>query len=314
MSEIDKKLHQALSILIDLGLPKAQQNERTALCLLALLDMKPANTWQEAQSPLMGITPIMDWSKEYYNKDYAPNTRETFRRQSIHQFVQAGICLYNPDQPERPVNSPHAVYQIEPHLLKLIKEYESGNFKNLLSQYLETRNTLTEKYAKERDMQMIPVKFDGQEIKLSSGKHSKLIKDIIEDFAPRYTPNGKVVYIGDTGNKNDFLDKELLKNLRLSLDNHGKFPDVIIHYTEKNWLLLIESITSHGAVDSKRYEELSELFKDSKAGLVFVSAFPDRKTFLKYLENIAWETEVWIADAPTHVIHFNGTRFLGPYK
>jgi len=103
----------ALTVLTDLGMPRAQLNERSALCLLALLNVTPGMAWSEAESPLMGITPIMDWVKEHYEKKYAPNTRETFRRQTMHQFVQAGIALYNPDDPSRPVNSPHAVYQIE---------------------------------------------------------------------------------------------------------------------------------------------------------------------------------------------------------
>ena len=94
---------------------------------------------------------------------------------------------------------------------------------------------------------------------------------------------------------------------------HGKLPDVVIYMRDKNWLLLIESVTSHGPVESKRQIELARLFKGCKAGLVYVSAFPDRKTFLRYLDVIAWESEVWIADAATHMIHFNGSRFLGPY-
>jgi hypothetical protein len=97
------------------------------------------------------------------------------------------------------------------------------------------------------------------------------------------------------------------------LDNHGKLPDVVIYNTEKNWLFLIESVTSHGPVDSKRQTELEELFTRCTAGRVYVSAFPNRKIFTKYLENIAWETEVWIAAAPTHMVHFNGPRFLCPY-
>ena len=120
-------------------------------------------------------------------------------------------------------------------------------------------------------------------------------------------------YIGDTGDKHGFFDKDLLASLEIVLDNHGKLPDVVIYMRDKNWLLLIESVTSHGPVDSKRQLELARLFKGCQAGLVYFSAFPDRKTFLRYLNVIAWESEVWIADAPTHMIHFNGSRFLGPY-
>lgn len=109
-----KRIGETLTILVDLGMPRAQQNERSALALLALLDLPPGKAWSEAQDPLMGITPIMDWARKHYNKRYAPNTRETVRRQTMHQFVQAGVALYNPDQPGRPVISPHAVYRIEP--------------------------------------------------------------------------------------------------------------------------------------------------------------------------------------------------------
>lgn len=314
MNNQELKLKQAYDILVELGLPRQQLNERTALCLLCLLDMTPDKDWSDAKNPLVGITPIMDWSREHYGKNYAPNTRETFRRQSMHQFIDAGLCLYNPDKPDRPVNSPKAVYQIEPNLLNVLKTYGTVDYAKELQALLNDKQTLVKKYARERDMVMIPVKLkNGKEIKLSAGEHSELIKNIVEDFASRYAPGGELVYVGDTGDKHGYFDTVLLKKLGIELNNHGKLPDVVIYFTEKNWLLLIESVTTHGPIDAKRYEELSKLFKDCTAGLVYVSAFPTRKTFLKYLEFIAWETEVWIADAPTHMIHFNGSRFLGPY-
>lgn len=314
MTKKEKRLKEAHSVLLDLGLPRQQLNDRTALCLLALLDLVPKKKWESASAPLIGITPIMDWAKENFDTEYAPNTRETFRRQSMHQFIEAGICTYNPDKPERPVNSPKAVYQIESNLLKVLKTYGTDAYKSRLKLYLKKRPTLIERYAKARDMNMIPVKIKGgQKIALSPGEHSALIKSIVEDFGSRYAPGGELVYVGDTGDKYGFFDKELLLDLGVQLDNHGKMPDVVIYLKNKNWLLLIESVTSHGPVDSKRHGELATLFKNCSAGLVYVSAFPNRKVFLKYLEAIAWESEVWIADAPTHLIHFNGVRFLGPY-
>lgn len=311
---IEQKLTEALSILKQLGMPRQQLNERTALCLLCLLDMQPATKWSEASDPLVGITPIMDWSREHYQKDYAPNTRETFRRQSMHQFIEAGICLYNPDKPDRPVNSPKAVYQIEPNLLDVLRTFGTNVYESEMKRFLSIRQSLAEKYAKAREMEMIPVKLkDGQEIKLSAGEHSQLIKEIVEDFGSRFVPDSQLVYVGDTGFKHGYFDTELLKSLGVELDNHGKLPDVVLFDTNRNWLILIESVTSHGPVDSKRHAELSALFRKCTAGLVYVSAFPNKKTFLKYLPDISWETEVWIADAPTHMIHFNGSRFLGPY-
>ncbi len=310
-----RRLKEAHAVLADLGMPRAQLNERTALCLLALLNLSPNRTWDKAQAPCMGITPIMDWARDNFGRSYAPNTRETFRRQSMHQFVQAGIAVYNPDKPDRPVNSPHAVYRIEPHLLAVLKTYGTPHYSRRLKRYLSERKTLAQKYARERAMNMVPVQIKkGQEIRLSSGAHSELIKAIVEDFAGRYAPGGELVYIGDTGDKFGYFDEQLLSKLGVRLDNHGKMPDVVVFLRKKNWLLLIESVTSHGPVDSKRHEELSRLFEKSTAGLVFISVFQDRKTFLKHLESIAWETEVWIANTPSHLIHFNGIRFLGPYN
>ncbi|MCQ9327574.1 BsuBI/PstI family type II restriction endonuclease [Neisseria dentiae] len=314
MSQQNVKLQQMQEIIINLGMPRAQQNERTALCLLCLLDMTPSKSWNQATNPLVGITPIMDWSRIHYGKSYAPNTRETFRRQSMHQLVDAGICLYNPDMPARAVNSPHAVYQIAPDVLELVRHYETNRYDYLLNTYLRSRQTLSQKYAQEREMAMIPLTLpDGANIRLSAGAHSQLIKDIIEQFGARYVPGGKLVYVGDTGDKFGFFDEVFLKSLGVCLDNHGKLPDVILYNQERNWLFLIESVTSHGPVDHKRYSELTILFGKCTAGLVFVSAFPDSRTYAKYSSVIAWETECWIADAPTHMIHFNGSRFLGPY-
>ena len=163
-------------------------------------------------------------------------------------------------------------------------------------------------------MERIPVQLaDGTEIRLSPGEHSALIRDIIDGFAPRFAPGSVLIYAGDTGEKMGYFDRERLAVLGVSVDNHGKMPDVVIHDVKRNWLLLIESVTSHGPVDGKRHHELMELFSDSAAGLVYVTAFPTRAVMARYLANIAWESEVWVADAPTHLIHFNGERFLGPY-
>ncbi len=310
-----KKLRQALAILEDLGMPRHQINERTALCLLALVNMTPTKKWKACECPLIGITPIMNWAKEHYDKPYAPNSREGLRRQSMHQFIEAGVCLYNPDKPDRAVNSPHAVYQIEPALQSVLMTYGTDHYDNALATWQGQRKSLMEQYAKVREMQRVSVRVKGgHQITLSPGEHSELIRDIVESFGPRYAPGGELVYVGDTGDKHGFFDKGLLASLGVVLDNHGKLPDVMIYMRDKNWLLLIESVTSHGPIESKRQLELARLFKACVAGLIYVSAFPNRKTFLRYLDVIAWESEVWIADAPTHMIHFNGVRFLGPYE
>lgn len=310
----ENKIKESIEILKYLGMPKAQQNERSGLTLLALLNLQPESAWTEIERPQLGVTPIMEWCKNIYKKEYAPNTRETFRRQTLHQLVDAGIVLYNPDDPSRPVNSPKACYQIVPEVFDLLQTYETDAWENKLNSFLSNTKTLSAKYAKEREMELIPLTIAGIELKLSSGAHSTLIRDIIEEFGPRFVQGGVVAYIGDTSEKMRYFNKELLSELGIVIDGHGKMPDVILYDVKMNWLFLIEAVTSHGPVDGKRHHELSTLFKDSKAGLVYVTTFPDRKTMAKYLPEISWETEVWTADAPTHMIHFNGDRFLGPHK
>lgn len=162
---------------------------------------------------------------------------------------------------------------------------------------------------------MIPVQVsEGREITLSPGAHSTLIKQIIEEFAPRFAPNSEVIYVGDTGSKTGYFEAQRLRELGVTTNQHGKMPDVVLYFGRKDWLLLIESVTSHGPVDSKRHNELSDLFSSALPGIVYVTAFPSRSAMTRYLNEISWETEVWCASSPTHLIHFNGVRFLGPYS
>lgn len=309
-----KQLERAIEVLTAIGMPKAQLNDRSALTLLALLDLMPRQKWSKGEAPLLGVTPIMDWMSANYDVKYAPNTRETIRRQTLHQFVDAGLALYNPDKPDRPVNSPAAVYQISPQALKLLLTFGTNDWKAELGLYLSINGSLAKKNAAPRNLASRILKMDGGlNIRLSPGAHSQLIHEIVNSFAPRFVSKCRVLYVGDTGNKVGFFDDEGFSKLGIILDKKGKMPDVVIEDTARNWILLIEAVTSHGPVDAKRKRELTKLFDKSKLGIVFVTAFPNKKTFNKYLAQVAWETEVWVADNPDHLVHFNGQRFLGPY-
>jgi hypothetical protein len=296
--------------LTDLGVPKGQQNERTSLCLLALVDIKENSEWKEAKNPLIGITPIMEFAKQFYQRNYAPNTRETFRRFSMHQLVEAGIALYNPDKPERPVNSPQTVYQISPLVRDIIKTFGTYDYISAIDDFHEKIGFLAERYQWQRKMEMIPVNILGQKLQLTPGEHSQLIKEIIENFAPRFIPGSILLYVGDTGNKWGYFDKETFEKMGLVLDEHGKMPDCIFYLESRNWLILVESVTSHGPIDSKRKIELNKLF-DTSLTNIYVTAFPNKQIFIRFTSEIAWETEVWLSDNPSHLIHFNGDKFLG---
>lgn len=314
MDLIEQKVEEAQNIISQLGLPKAQQNERTAYCLLALLNVKPENSWSQAENPLIGITPIMTFTSSNYNKTYAPNSRETFRKESMHLFVQAGLAIQNPDNPNRPTNSPKWCYQIAPEAVDLIKTYGSHEWQNKLKQYLQIKPSLAKTYAAEREQNKISVQVNGSmKIDLSQGSHSKLIKQIIEELAPRFLPDSTLIYVGDTGKKDGYFDANVAKEIGLVFDIHGKMPDVVFYKEDKNWLILVESVTSVGPMDGKRIIELNELFSACSLPKVFITSFPDKATFSRFLPSIAWETEVWVADNPSHMIHFNGDKFLGPY-
>ena len=306
---------EALAILKALSAPREQQNERSALALLALLGMTPRKRWSEAEAPLLGITEMMNVFRDQFGKEYAPNTRETVRRFTVHQFVQMGLVVANPDDPSRPVNSPDNRYQAAPALLKLARTYGSRLWAHNLTGFLKNAKGIDRLRLREREMVLIPVRLpNGTELKITAGGQNVLVKKIVEDFCPRFTPGGVVVYVGDTGDKQRHIEPGYLERLGVKMDEHGKIPDVVVHLPEKNWLVLIEAVTSHGPIGLKRHNELKDLFKGARAGLVFVTSFLTRRAMTRYLADIAWETEVWVAEAPSHIIHFNGERFLGPYE
>ena len=185
----------------------------------------------------------------------------------------------------------------------------------MLETYQETHGTLKEEYAQRRDMEKISLKVkENLTLTISPGGQNELVRMIVEEFGPRFAPGGEILYVGDAAEKWAYFDQESAADLGIDVDKHGKMPDVAIYDANRNWLLLIEAVTSHGPVNPKRMRELKQLFEGVGPGLVFVTAFLDRRTFLKYLSDIAWQTEVWIADSPGHLVHFDGERFLGPYS
>lgn len=307
-------IDEASRLLKALGMDPERCNERSALTLLALLRLGPTDDWASASNPMLGTRAIMDWMRDEYGKDYKPNSRETVRRFTLHQFAEAMLVVQNPDQPDRPVNSPKWNYQIEDQALALIRQFGTPAFAQALADYLAARPGLAAQYAAARQMNRIPVTLPGGgELTLSPGGQNVLIKSMIDDFAAQFTPGGEILYVGDADSKWAVFEEGSLKDLGVEVDQHGKMPDLVIYMPDRNWLVLMEAASSHGPVDAKRHGELASLFKGSTAGLVYVSCFPDRKEMRKYLAAIAWETEVWCAEDPTHLIHFNGERFLGPY-
>lgn len=316
------KIEEAKQILEALGLPKGQQNDRSALTLLALCNLKENDKWSKARAISMSVVGnkenakykgVMRFIAEHYNKQYAENSRETIRRQTLHQFVQAGIADHNPENPDLPTNSKDNHYRLTPEALKVVKTYNTGNWDREIQYFRENVGFLRDKYLKKRNLRKIPVKLnDGTELHFSPGKHNEVQIAVIEEFAPRFAPASDLLYVGDTAKKDLYMDKTGLERLGIPIDEHSKLPDVVLYDNKKKWLFLIEAVTSHGPVTPKRIVEMEKMLKKCNAGRIYVSAFPDFGEFKRHTSAIAWETEVWIVSFPDHMIHFNGDKFIGP--
>lgn len=317
-----EKLQQAKALLTALGLPKAQCNDRSGWVFLALANIKPADNWNNASVPLLPTVSIMEFIRSEYGMDYKANSRETIRRQTLHQFEQARIIDRNRDDPARPTNSKYNNYSLNQPILDILAVYPDGDWKIMVQAYKDAVTELTAQYERQLERQKIPITLpNGDTIKLSPGKHNQLHADIVHEFCSRFVGHGgRLLYIGDTassrneGGKLMLLEADYLKSLGVPPMSHDKLPDVVVYDEVRKWLFLIEAVTSHGPVSPKRWIELEDAFKDCTVGLVYVTAFPDQAEFRKNAADIAWETEVWIADNPDHMIHYNGDRFLGPHE
>ena len=307
------KIDDARDILEQLGLPPAQRNDISCLTLLALTGLSEDDPWSQTSKPSLSIHQILGFMRDVYGTEYAENTRENVRRQVIHQLEQARVVDRNPDAPDLPTNSPRTHYGLTDDALNVLRLYQSSGWESELHAFRTSHGALLEIYQRRRRMQEIPVRTStGDEIRLSPGRHNRLQAQVVTDFGPRFAPGSILLYLGDAANKLLHLDREKLDLLGIPLTEHDKLPDVMLYDEERAWLFLVEAVTSHGPVNPKRVEELEITLKDCVATRVYVSAFPDLQQFKRYVDKIAWETEVWIAEIPDHLIHFNGDKFLGP--
>lgn len=302
------KLDEAKDILMQIGMPKAQQNDLCAYTLLALLNVKENDEWNNADNEYIRIHDIMEFIKENYKIVYAENSRETFRKQALHHFRISALIEDN----SVATNSPNYRYRITKEALILIKSYKKNDWNKNLNKYLSKHDKLIKIYENKRKLVKMPIKINGEEFEFSTGKHNELQKAIIEEFAPRFAPNSIVVYVGDTKDKDLYKDKNILKELHIAMGEHEKLPDVILYQKEKRWVYFIEAVTSVGPISPKRMVEIGEMTSECGYGKIYITAFLDMKTFKKFAEDLAWETEVWLAEMPDHMIHLNGDNFMGP--
>ena len=280
---------------------------------MALLGLSPRSEWKDATKSLIRVHDVLEFVKAKYNKTYAENTRETIRRQTLHQFEQAGIAERNSDDPTRPTNSPNNVYNISAQALTTIMTYGTAKWAESLRGFISAKGRLVDRYQKIKSSNTLALPISGEKvITLSPGKHNLLQIKIFKEFRSRFCPNASLLYMGDTAHKLLHMEEVMLEALNIPMTKHDKLPDVVLYDKARNYLFLIEAVTAHGPVSPKRYVELEEILAKCPATRIYVSAFPDFREFKRHARDIAWETEVWVSEVPEHMIHFNGDKFLGP--
>ena len=302
------KISETREFLKNIGMPKQQQADICCYVILAMAGIKPEMPWNEATNEWIRIHDIIQFANTYYGTSYAENSRETFRKQALHRFRTAALVEDN----GKATNSPNYRYRLTDETLQLIRNLDTNEWNKHLKLFLTYHEKLVDIYASKKKMTMMPVKINGDDFSFSAGKHNELQKAIIEDFAPRFAPNAECLYVGDTIEKDLVKNVEKLSELGFEITLHDKMPDVVLYREDKNWIYFVESVTSVGPMEPKRILEIEELTKNVSAGKIYVTAFLDFKTYKKFAEELAWETEVWIAEMPEHMIHLNGDKFMGP--
>ncbi|MEV8411264.1 BsuBI/PstI family type II restriction endonuclease [Streptomyces niveus] len=306
----------ARALLKNFGFDAQRHNVRSAVTLLALAGLKSGDRWADSTTPRLGVQKIMDWSGAHWAKPYATGSREDFRKKTLRQWVDNGFAVLNADNLNIATNSQLNEYCLSDEAIQAVRSYGADAFGNALVDFLNGASEAVRARAEILRAAMIPVDLsDGEKLLLSPAGQNPLLKKMVEEFVPRFAPGAKALYVGDTRGKHPLFEERIFEEkLGLTFDPHGRMPDLILHDEVREWLFLMEAVKSKGPFDDERHRALRELFATPVAGLVFVNCFESREAMRQWLPELAWETEAWVADDPDHLIHLNGSRFLGPYK
>jgi hypothetical protein len=312
-----------LELLLNAGIPvnslTAIGRDRIALALLSIANLKPATPWSEAAIHGDGANwkltsrQIIEFQNEFWKQSISSGSYDDIRRVDLEPLLLAGIAVASAGNPNANQNNPTRAYAIHPEAAGLLRSFGSKEASGEVSRFLERMGSLEERMERRRPLKIGARLPDGKLIELAKGEHNALQKATLELFIPRFAPDAKVLYIGDASKKYLHVDAEGLTKLGLNQIAHDMLPDIVLLDTKNRWLLLIEAVHSSNPVSKLRHLALEEFTAGCKLPKVFVSVFATRKEFKRWVFDISWETEVWLADAPDHLIHFNGDRYLGPH-
>ena len=314
--EVKRLIFAMLDILGEVGIPldgTPRRLEKMAMACLAVGDIK--TVFAEAKSAndnhFLTTREIITFENENYCENISSGSYDDIRRKDLLFPVQAKIVLNSSSFDVQATNNPTRGYALNPMFAELIKCYGTAKWKKSLANYKKQVEFLKEELERKRNLEKIPVKLpSGIELELSAGEHNVLQKCIVEDFLARFGMGAEVLYIGDTSDKFLFKNLEILKQIGFFTLEHEELPDVVAYCHEKNLLFLIEAVHSAGPMSEIRVRKLKKQLEKCTAYPIFVTTFLNKKEFRKWVTEIAWETEVWIADNPEHMIHFNGYKFL----
>ncbi len=315
--EIEKVIHEALCLLESVGLSFANRTprsqERMAMSFLAVAGV--TKNWKQARSDTnLRTRDVIQFINEHFQEEISSGSYDDIRRKDLKLLVQTGLIVNTGEGKGAAINDPTRSYRLAADFHKLILTYQTKQWDAELASF-RTKIAKTQVALKqERELQKIHVRLpDKRKFTFSPGQHNELQKAVVEEFLPRFGGGCEVLYIGDTAQKILICEKEKLHKLKFFELSHGKLPDVVAYNEERNWLFLIEAVHSSGVMSTTRINDLKRLLQECQADIVYITAFLTREVFKKWMLDIAWETEVWIADNPDHLIHFNGHKFLGPY-
>lgn len=319
--ELQGLINEALHLLSALGLPieggTGRRLERTALALLALLDLSAPGRWKAAKdlrTPRKLLTrEIIRYWREHFGEEVSDSSYDDIRRKDLLHLCMAGIVAT--DDPTKDQNDGTRRYGLNPEFSEIVRTFGSGGWDRAVREFIAEHGSLEDRLNRPRDLPTTRVVLpSGQELLFLGGEHNRLQKAIIEQFFPRFGNGAEVLYVGDTANKYAFIKRERLAELKFFDIEESKLPDILAYSESRNWIFLIEAVYSSGPISSERRLVLAQLLAQCTALPVYVTAFLDRATFRKFSPDIAWETEVWIASDGDHLIHFDGEKFLGPYQ
>lgn len=313
----------ALLLLEQLGIPldglTNRRCERLAMVFLALADVRDKGLWKNAKghdaSRSLRSRDIIDYLNAHFGEKISRGSYDDIRRQELKLLTLGGLVDASAGNTDSSRNDPTRSYAITPSLVPVLRTVGSPKWRSSLARFLSGIETLTKAISDVRPTQTLPVKLpSGATREFSPGPHNLLQKAVIEEFLPRYGYGAEVLYVGDASDKYLVRDEARLKELDFFELSHGELPDIVAYSAKRRWLYLIEAVYSSGPVSPLRHLELSRLTARCKADIIYVTAFLNRDTFRKFAADISWETEVWIADAPDHLVHFNGDSFMGPHN